>query len=130
MDKIIIYTNETCPYCKAVKEELSKNNIEFENKLTNEWPIEWQEITNVLGVATVPTILYKKDYFVPGRDFANPAALLGLLKNFVSSDNHTDSFIALQRLKTLNFNIGSAFSRTNQLLTQIENKLKIEENDG
>ena len=29
MDTIIIYTNETCPYCKSIKEELTKANIEF-----------------------------------------------------------------------------------------------------
>ena len=25
MDKITIYTNETCPYCKAVKEKLTED---------------------------------------------------------------------------------------------------------
>ena len=37
MNKIEIYTNETCGYCKQVKEELSKNNIEFEEKDTLEY---------------------------------------------------------------------------------------------
>ena len=27
--KLEIYTNETCPYCKQIKEELTKNNIDF-----------------------------------------------------------------------------------------------------
>ena len=36
MNKIEIYTNETCGYCKQVKEELSKNNIEFEERDTLE----------------------------------------------------------------------------------------------
>ena len=30
MDKIEIYTNETCPYCKQIKEELTKTD---ENKI-------------------------------------------------------------------------------------------------
>ena len=28
-NKITIYTSETCPYCKQIKEELNKKNIEF-----------------------------------------------------------------------------------------------------
>ena len=31
MKKIIIYTNETCPYCKQVKEKLTEEKIKFEN---------------------------------------------------------------------------------------------------
>ena len=31
-NKIEIYTNSNCPYCKTIKEELNKNKIEFEEK--------------------------------------------------------------------------------------------------
>ena len=34
MEKIEIYTMETCAYCKTIKEELTKNNIEFKEKST------------------------------------------------------------------------------------------------
>ena len=37
IEKIIIYTNEQCPYCKIVKEELTKNEIEFENRFTKDF---------------------------------------------------------------------------------------------
>ena len=32
-EKIIIYTNETCPYCKTIKEVLKEKNIEFKEEL-------------------------------------------------------------------------------------------------
>ena len=123
MDKIIIYTNETCPYCKSVKEELTKEKIEFTEKLTKDWPDEWNKIASTVGMSTVPTVFYKQEYFVPGRDFANPVALVSTLQNF-TANTYTDSFVTLQRLKTLNYNIATAFNRTNQILTQIENKIK------
>ena len=30
---ITIYTNSTCGYCKQLKDELNKNDIEFKEKL-------------------------------------------------------------------------------------------------
>ena len=41
-DKIKIYTNETCPYCKRIKEELTKNSIDFDNQDIVEYKSEWQ----------------------------------------------------------------------------------------
>ena len=52
MDKIIIYTQNTCGYCEAVKNELTKNNIEFEARLINEFQDEWDK---VVGLTNLPT---------------------------------------------------------------------------
>jgi glutaredoxin len=71
MDKIEIYTNNNCGYCKAVKEEFEKQNIEFENKNTEDYKEEWQDIVNLTGMPTVPTIKYKGEFLVAGRDFGN-----------------------------------------------------------
>jgi glutaredoxin len=68
MSKITIYTNETCPYCKQVKEELKKNNIEFNNKLTSVHQEEWAKINDLTGMPTVPTLKIEKTYLVPARD--------------------------------------------------------------
>tara|TARA_B110000211_G_C13567184_1_gene330392 strand:+ start:58 stop:453 length:396 start_codon:yes stop_codon:yes gene_type:complete len=128
MNKIIIYTNETCPYCKQIKEELTKNNIEFENMLTDNNRDEWNDIVFLTGIPSVPTIFHSEEYLVPGRDFRSAEHLVEIINN-----RKVTSFSAEKRtiemLKTLNYNIGAAFSRTNQILTQIETKLKVKD-DG
>ena len=128
MDKIEIYTNETCPYCKQIKEELTKKDIEFEDKSTSEFTSEYQQIVNLTGMPTVPTIKYKDEYFVPGRDFQNAQQLVNILETFESS-NYNDSRKTLERMKTLNFHINMAFGRIDQLLRKIETKLNTEEKD-
>ena len=95
----------TCGYCNMVKEELEKSNIEFESRLTN--------------IPTTPTIYYKNSYFMPGRDFSNPQHLLNILKNFKNSE-FSESRQALEQIKTLNYNMSTAFGRLDQLLRQIE----------
>jgi len=128
MNKITIYTNETCPYCKQIKEELTKNNIEFENIITSDNTEDWQAIVDFTGMATVPTICLNGEYFVPGRDFGNADLLIKLIQNYTPS-LYTTEEVTLQKLKTLNYNMSMAFNRTNQLLVQIEDKLKIEDNE-
>jgi len=123
MKKITVYTNETCPYCKQIKEELTKNNIDFENILTTDDPEEWQSIVNFTGMPTVPTICMDGEYFVPGRDFGNADLLIKLIKNYTPS-LYTTAENALEKIKTLNYNMSMAFNRTNQILTKIEEKLK------
>ena len=123
MNKIIIYTNETCPYCKQIKEELTKNNIEFENILTTDDAEEWQAIVNFTGMPTVPTICLNGEYFVPGRDFGNANLLIKLIQNYTPS-LYTVEEVMLEKIKTLNYNMSMAFNRTNQILTQIETKIK------
>ena len=128
MNKIEIYTNNSCGYCKTIKDELTKNNIKFEEKLTADFKDEYQEIVNLTGLPTTPTIKYEGEYFVPGRDYGNPQQLINLLETFQSS-KHDDSRRVLERIKTLNFNINRAFGKVDQLLRQIETKLNTEENE-
>ena len=126
MNEIIIYTNETCPYCKQIKEELTKNNIEFKNVLTSDEKDNWQAIVNLTGMPTVPTINFNGNYLVPGRDFGNTDSLIKLVQNYKES-NFTIQEITLEKLKTLHYNISTAFNRTNQILTQIETKINTDE---
>ena len=121
---MIIYTNETCPYCKQIKEELTKANIEFEERLTSDFKDEWQDIINLTGMPTVPTLHHKNSYFVPGRDFNNAQHLINFLKNF-KEINFSDAKQAFERIKTLNYNINMAFTQVDTILKQIENKLNI-----
>ena len=126
MNKIEIYTNETCPYCKQIKEELTKKNIDFENKLTPDFAEEWQDVINLTGMPTVPTIRCNNEYFIPGRDFQSPQQLVNLLETFKDS-SFSETRKTLERMKTLNFHINTAFMRMDQLLRQIETKINKED---
>ena len=128
MNKITIYTNETCPYCKSIKEELTNANIKFENKLTTENEAEWNSIVNLTGIPTVPTIKYGDDFLVPQRDFGNPQHLINILSN-ESGSEYSYSRQTFERVKTLNNNINMAFNRLDQMLRQIETKLNTEEDE-
>ena len=128
MNKIEIYTNETCPYCKQIKEELTKANIEFEERSTIDFKDEWQNIVGLTGMPTVPTIHYKDNYFVPGRDFNGAPHLINIIKEFKPC-NFPVELQTLEKIKSLTYNIQVAFGRTDQLLRKIETKLNTEKNE-
>ena len=122
MEKITIYTQTTCGYCKTIKDELTKNNIEFEEKINSENQEEWDIVASLTKLPTTPTIYYKNNYFIPNRDFGNPEGLIKLLQNFKESKFE----LPLQNnemLKTLNYNMAMAFGKLDQLLRQIETKI-------
>jgi glutaredoxin len=126
MEKIEIYTMETCAYCKTIKEELTKNNIEFKEKSTIEFKDDWSKIVDLTNLPTTPTIYYKNNYFIANRDFNSPQNLIELLKNFKESEFDL-SRQNKEMLKTLNLNISMAFGRLDQLLRQIETKINKDE---
>ena len=128
MKKIIIYTNETCPYCKQVKEELTKNNIEFENRNTKEYIKEWNNIVSLTSMSNVPTLFFDNEYHAPGRDFGGIPNLLEKIKSYTPCSFSIETQ-TLEKTKTLMYNIAAAFGRTNQLLIKIEEKLKIQEDE-
>ena len=76
-------------------------------------------------MSTVPTVLYKNNYFIPGRDYGNPDGLVAVLENFEES-SFSDSRRNLELLKSLNSNMIQAFNRMDQLLRQIETNTKKE----
>jgi len=122
MSKIIIYTNEQCPYCKQIKEELNKNGFGYEERLTKDWIEDWQNISSLTGMPTVPTIYFENNYLVPSRDFRNPQHLLDMLRDFKES-KFTIEQQSLEKLKTLNYNISIAFAKLDQVIRKIETKI-------
>ena len=60
LETITIYSNNTCDYCKQIKEMLNKENIEFNERLTEDWKSNWQNIVNLTGVPAVPKIIIEK----------------------------------------------------------------------
>jgi glutaredoxin len=123
MENITIYTQSTCGYCKAIKDEFTKNNIEFQEKLTTEHSTEWNNIVGLTGMPTTPTVYYKGNYFIPGRDFGNAENLINIIKNYKQSEFQMP-FQVLEKVKTMNYNMATAFQRLDQLLRTIEQKLE------
>ena len=116
--EVVMYTNNTCPYCKQIKELFDKEEIKFEE--------EWGGITSLTSMPTVPTIVYNDSYLVAGRDFGSPQNLVAILKNLKGINFPVEKQI-FEKMKTLNYNMSVAFNRIDQLLKQIENKLNIED---
>jgi len=128
MKKIEIYTNNNCGYCTQLKEELTKNDIKFEDKSTSEFTEEWQNVVNLTGIHTTPTTKCNDEYFVPGRDYQAPQQLVDMLKNFTDS-SYDYNKRNLERIKTLNYNMSIAFGKLDQLLRQIETKINKDEQE-
>ena len=124
-EKITIYTNETCPYCKTIKDKLKESSIEFIEKDIVKSKEKWEEIYNLTGMPTTPTIEIDGEFLVPGRDFQQPEHLVEIIPNFKKS-KYNDNRRILELLKTLNFNIFTAFQRLDFRLQQIENNTKKE----
>ena len=126
--KIVVYTSETCPYCNTIKETLEKNDIKFTEKLISEYKKEWSDISSLTNMSQTPTIIINNEYFVPGRDFFNPEHLINIIKEFKES-KFDYSIRSFERIKSLNFNILTAFNRLDTTLRNIETKLNKEENE-
>ena len=122
MKKITIYTQGACGYCKTIKDELTKNNIEFEERLINEWSDEWQKVNSLTNIPTTPTIFYEDSYFIPARDFGNPQQLVEILKHF-QKPTFSETKQTLEKIKTLNYSINMTFRNITQLLKTIEQKI-------
>ena len=108
-----------CGYCKLIKEELDKNNIEYTEISTDKYQKEWNKVIRLTNMPTTPTIYYKDSYFVPVRDFSDPQNLIKILKSFEKSE-FSKSRQALEQVKTLNYNMATAFKGLDQILKQIE----------
>ena len=127
-EKITIYTSKNCPYCGTIKEILEKENIKFKEKEITKFNSEWQEVNELTGIPTLPTILFNKEYLVPGRDFISPDHLIIVINNSKKSKYNYD-IRSFERIKSLNFNILTAFNQLQIVLNKIESKLNIEENE-
>ena len=127
-NKIEIYTNKTCPYCKAVKTALENDSIEFIEKDTTEFKEEWNKVANFTAIPTVPTIYYKNRYWVAGRDFNGAPNLINSLKNY-EEPNHSIEELIYERIKTFHYQTSIAFSRTDGILKDIVESINKEKDE-
>ena len=128
-EKITIYTSKTCPYCDTVKDKLQDANIKFTEIDIIEHKKTWNGVVNLTANPVTPTIEINGEFLLPGRDFQQPEQLVDVISNFKKS-KYDDNRRILELLKTLNFNIFTAFNRMQHVLQQItDNTKKEEENE-
>ena len=121
--EIKIYTNESCDYCKTIKELLNKEKIDFSEKLVKDNQKDWQQIVRLTGLGTFPTIVIGNEYYIPGRDFGGPEQMVNFLKNYQPQEANLSSDIRLlESFKTMAFSINQGMSRIMQQLDELKNK--------
>ncbi len=59
--QVVIYTTNTCAYCKPIKELLHQKNISFEEVNLDEQPARRQELIAISGQLAVPVTVITKD---------------------------------------------------------------------
>ena len=126
-EKITIYTSKACQYCDQVKKSLTESSIEFTEVDIIEYKDVWNSVKDLTATPVTPTIEINNEFLLPGRDFVNPQNLIEIVSNFKESQ-YDNNHRVLELVKTLNYNIFSAFNRLSNVLQQIENKLNKEEN--
>ena len=124
-EKITIYTSKTCPYCDTVKDKLQDANIKFTEIDIIEHKKAWRCVVNLTANPVTPTIEINGEFLLPGRDFQQPEQLVDVISNFKKSE-YDDNRRILELLKTLNFNIFTAFNRMQHVLQQITDNTKKE----
>jgi glutaredoxin-like YruB-family protein len=77
MKNIIVYSTPVCGYCKALKEYLKSNNIEFTEFDLSVDAVKRDEVVNKTGQLAVPVIEIDNEIIV-GFDKARIAQALGL----------------------------------------------------
>lgn len=76
MEKVQVYSSDTCPYCTAVKNYLSENNVEFVEKNVSTDSEARNELIQK-GYRGVPVIVIGEEEVV-GFDQAKLKSLLNL----------------------------------------------------
>ncbi len=126
--KITVYTNKTCSYCNIIKENLKKSSIKFTEIDIVECKDIWDNVKDLTANPITPTIEINNEFLLPGRDFFNPQNLIDLISDFKESQ-YNENRRALELIKTLNYNVFTAFQRLDTTLKNIENKLNKKENE-
>ena len=122
-EQITVYTSENCPYCKNTKDKLDEANIEYVEKDIKEHEDDWNKLVRLTNMPITPGVIVGDNYLFPSRDFPNPDILVKILENIKNVDG-SYSLQTLERIKTLNYHISTAFNGLNQRLKAIEDQLQ------
>ena len=75
MNTVLVYSEDGCPWCTDIKQQLAKNNILFLERDVQKYKKEWELITTITENEYVPALCLlnhdtkEKTYLVPDRDF-------------------------------------------------------------
>ena len=124
--KVIVYTNETCLFCKEVTEKMKEEKIKFTEKSIDKFQKDWDNVVNTVHMNPTPIVFFKDTYFLPQRDFGTADQVIQILKNYekpVGGDNLAVS----ERIKTLSFNLMNMVNGLHNIVKEINKKLGIED---
>ena len=121
--EVIIYTMESCAFCKQVKEIFDSKSIEYIEKDSTVYLNEWEQVKGITMIPMFPTILLDGEYYIPQRDFQTASQGAELI-NYRLTTNWVkpDPLLALHEgVKTLNGAIGILSQRLTSMATTINN---------
>ena len=136
LNKVILYTQSTCPYCTQMKKAMDDEGIKYIEKEFTKFPKEWATVVDTTQVPVFPTIQIDDELLVPRRDFQQiPQAIQRVIimadPNRVIISNEVKM---IEGLKTLNYNMSNAFNNMSNsikplqdFITNIQKEIEEEE---
>ena len=102
---IYVYTTKNCSFCKNIKNDLIKNNIEFVERDKDDFKKEWNYIVSLTKMPVFPTINIDSECLIPNRDFSNPNQMIDMINQLLTNKWNKQDKI-LEMLKSMHYGIG------------------------
>tara|TARA_R100000908_G_C3610243_1_gene60853 strand:- start:167 stop:442 length:276 start_codon:yes stop_codon:yes gene_type:complete len=88
--KVIVYTQQGCPHCSEMKQQLKEENIVFETRDIEEHNKQWDIVSKRTNNEYIPTVELQIEgrvlYFAPDRDWEEVNECVGMVKDLVLWD--------------------------------------------
>ena len=120
--EITIYTSKTCNHYREVKLALKEKSIKYVEIDKDEYKDKWKQVVDLTSIPMFPTVEIEDEFLAPGRDFNEVLHLVNIITNF-EKPKYNEKRRLIELIKTLNYNVYSAFNRLDVTLKNIENKL-------
>jgi glutaredoxin len=89
----VLYTMKGCPFCSMIKEELTKENIDFMERDIHEYEKEYDEFSKITQNEYIPALMLltldeneeasNVELLAPDRDFNDIYEGVELVKNYL-----------------------------------------------
>ena len=89
MKSILLYSEDGCPWCTDLKNQLTENNIKFLVRDVQKYAKEWELVVTLTENEYVPSLCIidhtskEKTYVVPDRDFEDINEAIDKVKNIL-----------------------------------------------